>query len=57
MRHNVLITSAGKRVALVKAFIESLSRFFPDAKVYITDMNPGMAPAAYISDAISLSRE
>lgn len=57
MRHNVLITSAGKRVALVKAFIESLSRFFPDAKVYITDMNPSMAPAAYISDGyISVPR-
>lgn len=57
MRHNILITSAGKRVALVKAFKETLSRFFPDAKVYITDMNPLMAPAAYVSDGcISVPR-
>ena len=57
MRHNILITSAGKRVALVKAFKETLSRFFPDAKVYTTDMNPLMAPAAYVSDGcISVPR-
>lgn len=57
MRHNILITSAGKRVALVKAFKETLSRFFPEAKVYTTDMNPLMAPAAYVSDdCISVPR-
>ena len=57
MRHNILITSAGKRVALVKAFKETLSKFFPDAKVYTTDMNPEMAPAAYVSDGcISVPR-
>lgn len=57
MRHNILITSAGKRVALVKAFKETLCRFFPDSKVYTTDMNPGMAPAAYVSDGcISVPR-
>ena len=50
MRHNILITSAGKRVALVKAFKETLIKFFPDSKVYTTDMNPHMAPAAYVSD-------
>lgn len=51
MQHNILITSAGKRVALVKAFRETLSQFYPNAKIYITDMNPRMAPAAYVSDA------
>lgn len=50
MRHNILITSAGKRVALVKAFKETLRKFFPKAKVYTTDMNPRMAPATYVSD-------
>ena len=50
MRRNILITSAGKRVALVKAFKETLIKFFPDSKVYTTDMNPRMAPAAYVSD-------
>ncbi len=47
---NILITSAGQRVALVKDFQETLNRFFPGAKVYTTDMNPTLAPAAYVSD-------
>lgn len=50
MRRNILITSAGKRYALVRAFKETLSRIFPYAKVYTTDMKPEMAPAGYISD-------
>lgn len=50
MRHNILITCAGKRVALVKAFKENLNKFFSDSKVYTTDMNPLMAPAGYVSD-------
>lgn len=57
MRRNILITSAGKRVALVRAFKDTLKRFFPDAKVYTTDMNPAMAPAAFVSDGcISVPR-
>lgn len=47
---NIIITSAGQRVALVKDFQETLNRFFPGAKVYTTDMNPRLAPAAYVSD-------
>ena len=50
MAHNILITSAGKRVALVRYFKETLIRFFPDGKVFTTDMNPRMAPAGYVSD-------
>lgn len=50
MRHNILITSAGKRVALTKYFKETLNRFCPEAKVFTTDMNPAMAPAGYASD-------
>lgn len=50
MWHNILITSAGKRVALTRYFKETLSRFFPEAKVFTTDMNPEMAPAGYVSD-------
>ena len=57
MHHNILITSAGKRVALVKAFKETIEKFFPGSKVYTTDMNPKMAPAAYVSDGcISVPR-
>ena len=47
---NILITSAGKRVALVKAFKETLAGFDRNAKVFTTDMNPLMAPAAYLSE-------
>lgn len=50
MKTNILITSAGQRVALVKDFQETLKKFFPDGKVYTTDMNPKLAPAAYVSD-------
>lgn len=50
MKTNILITSAGQRVALVKDFQETLKRFFPDGKVYTTDMNLRLTPAAYVSD-------
>ena len=50
MWHNILITSAGKRVALTRYFKETLCRFYPGAKVFTTDMNPEMAPAGYVSD-------
>lgn len=50
MRHNILITSAGKRVALTRCFKETLTRFFPQAQVFTTDMNPQMSPAGYVSD-------
>lgn len=50
MKSNILITSAGQRVALVKDFQETLTRFYPGAKVFTTDMNPRLAPAAYVSD-------
>ena len=50
MNNNIIITSAGQRVSLVKDFQETLRRFFPEGKVYTTDMNPKMAPAAYVSD-------
>lgn len=50
MKNNILITSAGKRVALTKYFKETLNRYFPEAKVFITDMNPEMAPVSYVCD-------
>lgn len=50
MKHNILITSAGKRVALTKYFKETLNRFFPESKMFITDMNPEMAPVSYVCD-------
>ncbi len=50
MRHNILITSAGKRVALTRYFKNTLSKFVPNGQVFTTDMNPTMAPAGYVSD-------
>ena len=50
MKSNILITSAGKRVALTRFLKETLQRFIPYGKVYTTDMNPEMAPAGYVSD-------
>lgn len=48
--NNILITSAGKRVALVKAFKETATKLDSDIRIYTTDMNPRMAPIAYVSD-------
>lgn len=50
MKRNILITSAGKRVALTRYFKEVLMKFFPEARVFTTDMNPEMSPADYVSD-------
>lgn len=50
MKRNILISSAGKRVTLTRQFQETLRRFFPEGKVYTTDMNPLMAPAGHVSD-------
>ena len=50
MNHNIIITSAGQRVALVRDYKETLVRFYAEAKVFTTDMNPELAPAAYVSD-------
>ena len=47
---NVLITSVGKRVVLVKIFQKTFRALGYDAKVYTTDMKPGMAPAGIVSD-------
>ena len=47
MLHNILITSAGKRVSLTRYFKETLNRFYPDAKVFTTDMPP---PAWHLRD-------
>lgn len=47
---NILITSAGQRVSLVRAFQQELKSLFPDRKVFTTDMNPGLSAACNISD-------
>lgn len=50
MNTNILITSVGKRVSLVKFFQTELKCKFPNAKVFTTELNPSLSPAAYISD-------
>lgn len=50
MQHNILITSAGKRVALTRYFKKTLQSFSKSAKVFITDMNPELAPVSYVCD-------
>ncbi len=56
MNTNILITSAGKRVTLTKQFQETLRRFYPEAKVFTTDMNPAMAPAGLFQTDVWLYR-
>ena len=47
---NILITSVGKRVVLVGIFQQTLKELGLDAKVYTTDMKPGLSPACIRSD-------
>lgn len=47
---NILITSAGQRVSLVRAFKKELKNIFPSGKVYAVDMNPRLSPACMVSD-------
>jgi len=47
---NILITSAGRRVGLVKAFQTELKKKFPNSKVYTAEANPEWSSACRISD-------
>lgn len=47
---NILITSAGKRVVLVKLFQDEIAKLDKSGKVYTVDLNPQLAPAGYVSD-------
>ena len=48
--NNILITSAGRRVSLVRFFQKELKSVFAEAKVFTTDANPDYASACRISD-------
>lgn len=50
MIENILITSAGRRVSLVKSFQKTLSNYNQNAKVFTTDMNPKLSSACMVSD-------
>ena len=47
---NILITSAGRRVSLIKAFKESFVLLKIKSKIFITDLNTERSPAAYFAD-------
>ena len=47
---NILITSAGQRVSLVRAFQKELKTLYPQAKVFTTDMQPQLSAACNVSD-------
>lgn len=49
-KYNILITSAGKRVELLKEFKKELKLHYPQAKIFTVDLNPIMAPACHLSD-------
>lgn len=49
-RENILISSAGKRVSLLREFQSELKNSFPQGKVFASEMNPEMSPAARVSD-------
>lgn len=50
MNNNVLITSAGQRVSLVRIFQKTAKEIGLNSKVYTVDLTPQMAPACYVSD-------
>lgn len=47
---NALITSAGRRVSLVKAFQQELKKDDADAKVFSVDLQPELSAACQVSD-------
>jgi len=47
---NILITSAGRRVSLVRAFQTELRRLVPEGKVFAADANPVLASACHVAD-------
>ncbi|MDC6352767.1 ATP-grasp domain-containing protein [Zeaxanthinibacter sp. PT1] len=48
---NILITSAGRRVSLVRAFQKELKKIFPQGKVIAADAKPIGAAACHVADA------
>lgn len=48
--NNILITSAGRRVSLVRSFQTELKKEFPTSKVYTAEANPQWSSACRISD-------
>ena len=47
---NIIITSVGRRVSLVKYFKEELKKIIPSGKVMVVDFDTKLSPAAQIAD-------
>ncbi len=47
---NILITSAGRRVSLVRAFQKELKKVYPQAKVYASDSEPMLSAGCQVAD-------
>lgn len=47
---NILISSAGRRVSLVRAFQKELKKIYPEGKVYASDANPVLSAACHVAD-------
>ncbi len=47
---NILISSAGRRVSLVRAFQKELKKIYPKAKVIAADANPALSAACHAAD-------
>lgn len=48
--NNILITSAGRRVSLVKAFQKEVKKLNVKAKVFCTDLEPNLSSACVVAD-------
>lgn len=47
---NILISSAGRRVSLVRAFQKELKTLYPEAKVFAADAKPKLSAACQVAD-------
>lgn len=47
---NILITSAGRRVSLVRAFQKELGKINKDSQVFAADANPNLSSACHVAD-------
>jgi len=47
---NILISSAGRRVSLVRAFQKELQKVYPQGKVFASDADPQLSGACHVAD-------
>ncbi|MFS4457209.1 ATP-grasp domain-containing protein [Maribacter sp. 2304DJ31-5] len=48
---NILISSAGRRVSLVRAFQKELGQLVPEGRVFASDIEPTLASACHVADS------